>query len=174
MKIFLKRIQKPIEGIYFNVNFATINQAIFNKERKDKEQEKTRKVILEAFEEVKNNPEKYGKPFKTIVPKKDWKVKTIEELIELSNDFGGHIADWVEQALEWAQRISNGEKWKDVCNEPDTISNYRIVIWKNGFVRIVGGSYKCGSKYPACDIGNYDFCLDNEIKDTVPLIVVYD
>lgn len=174
MKIFFKRIQKPMEGIYFNVNLATINQATFNKERKDKKQEKTRKIILEALEEAKNNPEKYSRPFKTIIPKKDWKIKTIEELIEFSNNYNGHIADWVEQALEWAQRISNGEKWKDICNEPDRVSYYRIIIWKNGSPRIVGGSYRSESKYPACDIGNYDFCLDNEIKDTVPLIVVYD
>ena len=30
------------------------------------------------------------------------------------------MADWVEQAFEWAQRISNGESWKTICNDADT------------------------------------------------------
>ena len=133
-------VQKPTEGEWFMVDPNSINQNLFQKKRNDSRQEKTRKIILEAFIEVKNNPKKYAKPFKIMMPKKTWLNKEIKELIELAEKDGNHIADWVEQALEWAQRISNGESWEAICNNPDTAKWYRLVIWKNGKYKIVGGS----------------------------------
>ena len=104
--------QVPTDDQWFEVNPRAINQSLFQKKRKDERQEKTRKLILEAFAEVKSSPEKYGKKFKTMMPKKTWTSKTVEELKQLACKLGDHNADWVEQALEWAQRICNGESWE--------------------------------------------------------------
>ena len=65
-----KVVQGPTEGQWFEVNPLAINQEHFNEEKEDKRQEKTRRLILEALAEVKSNPEKYGKKFKTMLPKK--------------------------------------------------------------------------------------------------------
>lgn len=165
--------QKPTEGKWFEVNPASINQKLFKKQRIDKMQELTRQIILEAFAEVKNNPEKYAGPFETKISEKMWKSVTFKELEEYANNLGWHIADWVEQALEWAQRISNRESWTAVCNDPDTASWCRIVLWKNGYARIVGGSCKLNNTISASDVCNYDFNTDYILNNVVPLLVRY-
>ena len=75
-----KVAQVPTEDQWFEVNPQTINQSLFKKNRKDERQERTRKLILEAFAEVKSSPEKYGRKFKTMMPKKTWTSKTVAEL----------------------------------------------------------------------------------------------
>lgn len=166
--------QKPTEDEWFEVKPQAINQKLFEKKRKDTRQEATRQLILEAFAEMKNNPKKYGRNFKTMMPKKDWSSKIVAQLKEMAYKLGDHNADWVEQALEWAQRIANGESWEDICNKPDTANWYRLVVWKNGYARLVGGSVANSYNYPASDVGNYD-CYDYYILyDTVPLVVLYE
>ena len=133
-------VKTPTEGEWFEVNIQTINQELFKDKRADRDQEKTRQLILEAFEEVKKDPEKYGRKFRTMMPKKTWNVLTVDGLKLLARTFDGNMADWVEQSLEWAQRIDNGESWENVCNEPDTANWYRLIIWKDGHTKKVGGS----------------------------------
>ena len=164
----------PTEDDWFEVNPQTINQSLFKKNRKDERQERTRKLILEAFAEVKSSPEKYGRKFKTMMPKKTWTSKTVAELKQLACEFGNHNADWVEQALEWAQRICNGESWEAVCNNADTANWYRLVVWKNGYARLVGGSRSDGNVYPASDVGGNDYYSLDRIVGTVPLVVLYE
>ena len=166
--------QKPTEGEWFMVDPNSINQNLFQKKRNDSRQERTRKIILEAFIEVKNNPKKYAKPFKTMMPKKTWLNKEIKELIGLAEKDGNHIADWVEQALEWAQRISNGESWEAICNNPDTAKWYRLVIWKNGKYKIVGGSSERHSNYSASDIDTNVLYSVDRLDSIIPSIVDYD
>ena len=132
-------VKTPTEGEWFEVNPQAINQSLFQKERIDENQEKTRQLILEAFEEVKKAPEKYGQ-FKTMMPKKEWSSATIAELQEYAKRIGDNMADWVEQAMEWAQCIANGESWENVCNVPDVANWYRLIIWKDGHTKKVGGS----------------------------------
>ena len=86
---------------------------------------------------------------------------------------GDHNADWVEQALEWAQRISNGESWEVICNNADTANWYRMIIWKNGYARLVGGSRNRSNVFPASDVHNYDYDSYGIIY-TVPLVVLYE
>lgn len=164
--------QVPTEGEWFEVNPKAIDQSLFEKERDDTEQEETRQLIVEAFREVKNKP-KYEKKFKIMMPKKDWASKNVEELKQLACDFGDHNADWVELALELAQRIYNGESWEAVCDEPDEANWYRLVVWKNCYVRMVGGSRVCHNNFPSSGVRNYD-CKSNCIFcNTVPLVVGY-
>lgn len=169
-----KVAQVPTEGQWFEVNPQTINQSLFKNERKDERQERTRKLILEAFAEVKSSPEKYGRKFKTMMPKKTWTSKTVAELKQLACEFGNHNADWVEQALEWAQRICNGESWEAVCNKPDTANCYRLVVWKNGYARLVGGLRVDGYGFPASDVDDYGHGYNVRVFYTVPLVVLYE
>lgn len=169
-----KVAQVPTEGQWFEVNPQTINQSLFKNKRKDERQERTRKLILEAFAEVKSSPEKYGRKFKTMMPKKTWTSKTVAELKQLACEFGNHNADWVEQSLEWAQRICNGESWEAVCNKADTANCYRLVVWKNGYARLVGGSHNDNNYSPASDISNNDYISFNRLNYTVPLVVLYE
>lgn len=169
----VKVAQTPTEDEWFEVNPRAIDQKLFQEKREDSQQEETRQLILEAFAEVKSNPERYGRAFKTMMPKKTWSSKTVVELKKLACKLGDHNADWVEQALEWAQRIANGESWEDICNNRDTANWYRLVVWKSGYVRLVGGSRNNYSVIPASDILSsdyYDFC---NLNDAVPLVVLY-
>ena len=170
----LKLAKVPTEGKLFEVKPLAINQTLFQKKRRGKRQEWTRKLILEAFVEVDKHPEKYASPFYTLIPEKTWSgYKTIEELKEYAKDLGGRMADWIEQALEWAQRISNGESWEAVCNKADTANCYRLVVWKDGCTRLVGGSpysYISYLNYSASNVSDYDYYSVFRIDDAVPLL----
>jgi len=109
-------------------------------------------------------------------PIKTWKVKSVQELEALACKNGNYLATWVEQALEWAQRIQNGESWEDLCNMPDTSKWCRLILWDNSHYRLVGdfrsctinGIYTC---WAATDISESDFYLNSLIPNAVPLIV---
>lgn len=157
----------------FRVNPFAISMNLFKEARLDSSQEETRKLILEAFEELKKNS-RYAKSFKVIIPDKRWESKTTGELKELASEIGSHHQDWVELAFEWAQRIANGESWEDICNEADKSMWYRTVIWKNGFVRIIGGATKNGKENPASHIDFFDFHDDQTLYSSVPSVVIYN
>ena len=164
-------VETPAVGKWFEVNPLNINQQLFKKEREDLRQETIRKLILEAFAEVKKNPEKYA-PFQTMMPEKTWSSKTMTELKELAESLGDCIADWVHQSLEWTQRIANGETWEAVCNEADTANWYRAVLWKDGYVHQVGGSRNHHCDVPASYVHD-SYTSDNCLSVAVPLVVKY-
>lgn len=163
----------PKEGQWFEVNPQSIDQTRFQSKREDEKQEKTRLLILEAFSQLNNNPEKYSRTFETMMPKKDWSSKTVKELKEMAEKLGDHNANWVEQALEWAQRICNGESWENVCNNEDTASWYRLIVWKNEEARVVGGSCKYDKNHPASDVDHHNYFPNDGVSITVPLVVRY-
>lgn len=168
-----KVAQKPTEGKWFEVKPQAIDRMLFvEKGREDESQEKTRQRIIEAFYVMESNPKRYGKNFMTMMPKKVWPSKTAPELEAMACKLGDHNADWVEQALEWAQRIANGESWETVCNDADTAKWYRLVVWKDGYARLVGGSTDSGNPASCVDINAH---TGNEpLYYTVPLIVLYE
>ena len=168
--------ETPTEGKWFEVNPLTIDRNLFSEKREDSRQEETRKLILKALAEVDAKPERYARKFKTLIPAKTWDSKPVKKFRELACKLGDHMADWVEQALEWAQRIANGETWGTVCNDPDTANFYRLVVWKNGYAWLVGGSRKSNNNYPASDVDNYGrSCYSvNKLDNTVPLVVLYE
>lgn len=162
--------KEPIEGKSFEVNPHDIPHKLFYEAREDRRQEYTRQLILKAFEEVKKNHKRYGR-FKTMIPKKTWPSKTGEELKILAEQMGGHMANWVEQSLEWAQRIANGESWESICNAKDRISCSRLIIWKNGYARLI--SVSCNGAYAAAScVGSIDYYLDDVFRHAVPLVVL--
>ena len=167
-----KSIQRPTEGVPFEVNPLGIDRNLFQENRKDSRQEWTRQLILEAFTKMDEDPTRYGKLFKTLMPEKTWNWKFVSDLIELADNLGGHVADWIEQALEWAQRISNGETWENICNNPDTANWYRLVKWKNGYYRLVGGSRKDNDYSPASYVVSFSYDSSSKIYFAVPLVVL--
>lgn len=163
----------PTEGKAFAINPMAIDRSLFSKKRKDEWQERTRQRILDAFTEVDANPEKYAKPFKTMIMKKTWKgSKTFIELIEMANTVG-RLTDWVEQALEWAQRIMNGEAWARICNKLDMNDWCRLVTWKDGNFWIVGGS-RIYNYCPASDVyvAKVGLSIYYTCDNTVPLVTI--
>lgn len=138
--------------------------------------EKLRKLIQEAFVELDNNPEKYASPFYIVIPKKDWDdEKSVSELEQYAKDRGGYIADWVEQALTWAQRISNGDIWENVLRTPHYYTcnqnqngEQRLVKKKPGYYYLVGGKYSWWANIdyhtPVCNSAR-------QFDSVVPLVV---
>lgn len=165
--------QTPTEGKLFEVNPLGIDRSKFEKPLSNQQQEWTRQIIQEAFAEVDKHPEKYASEFYTLMPEKKWQgYKTVAELKEYAKELSGQTADWVEQALEWAQWLFNGESWEAICNNADTAKWYRLISWKNGYYRIVGGSRFGISYCPASVDSIHDFYSYDRVNDTVPLVVL--
>lgn len=165
----------PTEGKWFEVNPIAIDQKLFKQARKNPKQEEVRLVILEAFEEITKNL-KYARPFKTIIPPKTWNSRSERELRFLACELGDHIANWVEQALEWAQRISNGESWEDICNKRDTANWYRLVVWKDDKYRLIGGAKTLNEYtwYAPTNVYKDNTKRGYACYQSVPLVVDYD
>lgn len=167
---------KPTEGMWFRVEPLNINRTLFAKTRIDPIEEEIRQIILKAFTELDKKPEKYGIAFETIMPEKKWDEEiSVEELKQLAAGLGGHIANWIEQVLEWAQRIANGETWMDLCNKPDTANWYRVVEWLNEEeYQIIGGSRKSfDNRNTATNICSYSFDCKEKVINTIPLVARY-
>lgn len=106
------------------------------------------------------------------MPKKDWRIRYVSDLEKIAYNLGDHNAYWVEQALEWAQRIANGERWEAVCNDFDNARCFRLVIWKNGHHRFVGGSYN--RRKAASDVSSIEYYGYSRPEYAVPLVVLYE
>ena len=165
--------QTPSEGKLFEVNPLGIDRSKFEKPMSNRQQEWTRQIIQKAFAEVDKHPEKYASAFYTLMPEKKWNgYKTVAELKAYANDLDGQMADWVEQALEWAQRLFNGESWETICNNADTANWYRMILWENGCYRLVGGSRVKNYNFPASDVVGGVYNSFSRIDYTVPLVVL--
>lgn len=163
----------PTEGKLFEVNPLRIDRSKFKMSMRGRKKEWTRQIIQEAFAEVDKYPEKYASAFYTLIPAKKWNgFKTVAELNQMACRLGDHNADWVEQALEWAQRICNGETWEDICNNADTAKWYRMILWKNGYYHLVGGSRDYNNVDPASHVDGYGYSSNRSIAYTVPLVVL--
>ena len=159
-------VRTPTVGMLFEINPLKIDKTRFETPREDSQQEWTRKIIRKAFEEIFKLPEKYAMSFYTLIPEKNGNGhQTVSQLEEYAEVLGGTMVDWVEQALEWAQRLDNGESWEDVCNKEDNVKVYRVIIWKNGRKRIVGGK-------SATNVYKMDYDLTYRVTNAVPLIKI--
>ena len=114
-----RKAQPPREDEWFEVKPKTIDRSLFESERSDEYEEEVREWIRWAFEQVEKEPQKYAEQFETIISKTAYmKYITSSTMEHLMYEF--HHTDIVEQLLEWAQRISNGETWEAVCNDKET------------------------------------------------------
>jgi len=167
-------VKVPREGEWFEVNPSSINRELFFEERTDWQQEQARTLIVKAFAkwDKKRRPDRC---FETLVPKMTWKNgKSVRENRRIARSLGDKMANWVEEALEWAQRITNGESWEKLCNESDTNSMYRLITWENGHSRIVGGSVEAKDPCSTTDVLDQNFKSDCQMGFTVPKVVKYE
>ena len=162
----------PKEGIPFVVNVDEIKSSrhLFTTERGNIREENLRKLILQALDWVEANPKMYKDSFRTLMPEKTWTSKSMEDLSTLAKSLGGHVANWVDWALQLAQRLVNGESWEVLCTNPDTAQWFIAIIWQDGSTRCVGGALKDNNHLPAAAINEYDVAF--LIDFTVPLVVV--
>ena len=138
-----------IQGDWFYVCPKQIDRKLFEKELEGRGNP-ARRLILEAFEELEKNPSQYARDFKVRIPKSptSFHEKRYNEIARTLKESDEHIANWVELALMWAQRIHNGEPWEVLHNYMFTVSKYpRFIIWKDGFVANAGGSLKISSVF---------------------------
>ncbi len=164
-----RKAQHPVEGTWFMVEPATINHELFYEERKDSRQEWTRKMI---FKVLKKN--EYVRSFETMIPEKAWeRGRNVKQLKEIAKKVGGQIATFDEQVLEWAQRISNGETWEEVCNKPDTSKWYRLVLERNGSTILVGACHEFNISNSSTDFLPFVGNIENPLSYVVPLVVRY-
>ena len=92
----------------------------------------------------------------------------------MSCELGDHMANWVEQGLEWAQRVANGESWETICNKPDTANWYRAVVWKKNYIKLVGGAIAIGAYLNASDVDYVEYYDTHYFDNVVPLVVRYE
>lgn len=173
----------PKEGELFIVSPSKIDKALFLKERENVRQETVRKIILKAIGEMEKNP-KYQAQFATLVPVKNWNTVNMSQFSVVANCYGGTVSNWCEQALEWAQRISNGESWEKICNQQDTLNRCRLVLWRDNRYRIIGGAQESSAdnnNSPATIIAVPDILLAtkkissaNKLSEVVPLVTIRD
>lgn len=164
--------QKPTEGKLFEVNPLKIDRSRFEKPRSDQRQEWTRWKINSAFAEFDRCPEKYADVYYILIPKKWFNgSKTAEEFGAYANFLGADVTNPVEQALEWAQRICNGEEWEDVCNKADELTWYRLIRGDYDEWHIVGGSSISGMELPASNLPSIAYGPTRKFDNCVPSVV---
>lgn len=164
-------IQPLIEGNMFKVDPLGLNREKFTKNRTDRRQEETRKKIMEALCKLDRYPERYGISFYTVIPEKKWNGKKSIASMELyAKSLGGCMSDSVEQSLEWAQRICNGESWEKICNDADTAEWFRVIKSNDRIYKRIGGSKVGGERKPASYSENRNYFRHSEVANAVPLV----
>lgn len=128
-----KVVEPPTRDKWFKVDPKKINWELFEEKRQDPEQEATRDLINRARCSLKSNPELYGRKFETKrVYDNPWRKYPAELEARVYEQTKRKIALIPEQAFEIAQRISNGETWEELCNNPDTEKYSRLVAGMGG------------------------------------------
>ena len=151
------------------IELSAIKRRKFLFKRLDPSQEVIRKLIRQALKEAKKNKGHYSS-FELMVPEQHL-GNGLDSMINGAKSYHAEIANWIEQALEWAYRISEGESWKSLCNEPDDSEFFRVIFWKDDEVAFIGD----GCNYcirPQTSILT-DFFAANELcyGCSVPLLV---
>lgn len=174
--------KKPKAGHKFCVDLQSIDVEKIEKMPCKVYYEGIKKVVLYALKLAQVMPAKYGNRFYTYIPYleelefDDFKFEVVSQLVEFGSKIGDHCADWIEQGLEWAQRIQNGEDFVSLCEIQDAIEYSRIVVFDDDMLWNVGGGGNDVHSYcvPPADVvpTRYDTTLD-KIR-YVPLVVGYE
>ena len=164
------KILNVVKGV--EVNPILIDEPTFEIEKKDcyAHKESIMQVIQKAFIEMKKDLRRYARPFEIVTPEELESVYTEEKMVALAEKYGDHIADWVEQALEWAQRIANGE---DIFNKSDDSKWFRAISWQDGHVCLVGGANELNNHDSAASIHDFNVNSSYQIYNAVPAVVRY-
>lgn len=168
-----KRRIKPVEGEWFRVEPFSINRNLFKTDRwEGPEEQQALLRINKSFDWLDIQPDQFGKPFEILVPKRDWENKTVEEMIKMCKNYGGHFSNGIATGFLWVQIIDNGETPENFCEEPDTLKCYRLVGWGNG-IFLTGGSCKSTLDFSATHIERIPMMECFMPDNTVPQIIRY-
>lgn len=165
------KILNVVKGV--EVNPITIDESIFEigeKEHYYSHEEYIMQLIQKAFIEMKKDIRRYARPFEIVTPAELEPVYTEEKMVALAEQYGDHLADWVEQALQWAQKIANGE---DIFNKSDDSKWFRAISWQDGHVCLVGGSEEFNNHDCASAIHEFHVNSFYQLHNAVPAIVRY-
>lgn len=175
MEKLYKNAKKAIEGTLFLVKPMEIDRSLFEKNKLigDANREWIGEIIREAFEEFDNEHEKYGAQFYIFIPEKKWegyiKVQTLKNY---AKKCGGRVTDWVEWALQQAQRILNGESWEVVCDGIVLSPKIVMILWKKRRYRVVGNLCLHYAVFPLYEVDRSGYYSYNKIKNVVPSITL--
>lgn len=160
------------EGEWFRVDAKSLYRSDFKWKRSDPWQEKIRNLILEAFGEMDKMGRRYSTPFYTMIPRKTWQGDLNGyRLQQIAEYHGDRMANWIEQALEWAQRISMGFSWWHLCNMHDAAKWNRVITWKEDSTMAIVGGREGGDFTPPACIHPCGDCTKVTIMCAVPLVV---
>ena len=95
--------------------------------------------------------------------------QTVINLEELFPEYYVELASFSEVALSWAQRISNGETWKEVCIDPDKAPYYRLAMYGGDIIQIGGASTTHSNR--SATIYAFLHRMQDVCYDSVPFIV---
>lgn len=143
-----------------------INSSLFQKERKNKREEKIRQLILKALETEEDE-------FYVIIPQKNWEYQTLSQICNYGPKIGNHIASLNEWALYIAQKISKGETWKEAQENKYNL----LILGEEGPISISPRFYKMAEiGLPAVDGRNEKGWLYGYYDGyrTVPMVIFYN
>ena len=122
---FVEKCLLPKAGKWIKVYPKTINWKLFEEERRDMGESELQKIILGAKDKMEWESTKYLDPFEIMIPEGDWTTlkRNASELEMVAKDFGGKMADLTQLGLAFAQRITDGEPWKNVFWDSDNTKN---------------------------------------------------
>lgn len=143
----LTKIKMPKDALGVEIHEVIpedINRKLFEEKRIDEVEESARNFILYALKNFDRKPEKYGKPFKTIVFMSPFEEMTLMNVEEFAKKHGNSFATTVELGLEWAYRITMGETWESVCKEVDR-GWYKLVQHECRYFFLFQGAEKKGT-----------------------------
>lgn len=151
-------------GTCFKVDLCTIDISLFQEIRADTAEEELRVLILEAYTEAQKELEKYATPFFILLPSKYWYITRnrssysphakLSDIIDFAQKIDGYISNWIDVYLGFAQAITqNSDAWSYLCKRID-YSPEKIMLWKNGNYRIIGGSFD-----------DRDYCTRNTLAE---------
>ena len=161
-------VDTKIEGKWFQVDLTQIKRELFQQARRDEKQEETRLLIQEALEKADQDSQ-YAM-FEIKIQEKYWKTKSYREMRDIAYKQGAHIADWVEIALWWAQRIKKEEDWSKLCNEIENSKWYKIVVWHNTLAYVGNCTMEHGNSSET-EVFECSQLHRIQICDAVPVIV---
>ena len=160
----------------------TINQDLFSNYQGTYSDTFSFELIKEALNEFNNDPEKYAKSFHVFIPNSFPKIYRIGYSKTYLNDFeaqaeidfGGHIANWVELGLIFAQIISSTGSFTPVFGFPDKLgTHYKLFIWKNGNARMCGECKYVNTGHCLAYIHEDEYANGDSISLAKPFIIVY-
>lgn len=166
----------------YDVEPHTINQDLFYNYHGPYSDNSSFQLIKEALNELNNNPEKYAKPFYVFIPFRNPKTHGIgtskihlsDFIAQAEEDFGGHIVNWVELGIIFAQIISKADSFVPVFAFPDKLGTYyKLFISKNGNAKICGDCKYSYFGYCLAHIHNDEYDEENAINLASPFIAVY-